>query len=216
MDPHARLRSQIRAGRELLNMNQGDIASSLGMSLSKISRSESGETKSGDTLLEIKQGLERMGVRFTQSGVEIVEDHIEVLEGEGCYLRLMDDIYNRLKNAEDKEFLVMFAVEKISPPELDMRYQLMRQQGITYRKIISEEDSYIKGPLEKYRTMPAQYFSNVITIVYGNRVAQASGSGSRITIHEDAPFAERERQIFSYLWNTGKQPVTTSAREKYE
>lgn len=209
--------SQIRAARALLNWSQKDLAERSGISdISILNYENEKRTPHAGTIEKILRAFELEGIIFTRNGVELIEDHIEILEGEGCYLRLLDDIYERLKDARDKEFLVMFAVEKVSPPELDMRYRMMTQQGITYRKIISEDDSYIKGPLDWYRTMPAKYFSNVITIVYANRVAQSNGRGNRITIHEDELFAARERQIFSYLWSMGGQPAGSTAQDRYE
>jgi transcriptional regulator with XRE-family HTH domain len=216
MDPHIKLRSQIRAARELLNMKQSDVATALDVSLSKISRVESGETKSGDILLEIKHCLEHRGVLFTKSGVELVENHFEILEGQDCYLQLLDDIHVHLKDAQDQEFLIMFAAERRSPPEVNMRYQLMLKTGIHFRKLIADHDNYIMGKPSCYKTIPAQYFSNILTLVYGNRVAQSNGDLTRITIYEDALLAGRERQIFTYLWDIGGKPLPSIAKESYE
>lgn len=213
MDNHVRLRGQIRAGRELIGLKQADLAETLGVSLSKISRAESGETKSGDTLLELKSALERRGVRFTHSGVELRESHVEILEGPECALRLLDRIFMRLKDAEEKKFMVLFSCEKVSPPEVNVHYQMMLDAGITFRKLVSDQDDHILGNLEDYRTIPAKYFNNIVTLIYGDRVAQFSGSEKQVTIHHDSLYAERERKIFSYLWDIGGRPGSTSAKE---
>lgn len=182
MDPHERLRAQIRAARELLGMNQADLAQKLNVSLSKISRAESGETKSGDILLEFKEGLERLGIKFTASGVEIVEDHIEIIEGRNCYLRLLDNAFQTLRSQEDKTLYIMFSSDKASPDEVNNKYREMRFAGIKMRQIIENGDQYILGPLSEYRAIPQEYFANIVTLVYANKVAQVNGTETRITI----------------------------------
>lgn len=216
MDHYTKLRSQIRAGRELLELKQSDLAEALGVSLSKVSRAESGETKSGDTLLELKAALERMGIRFSSSGVEVVEDHIEVFEGNDCYNRLLDDVHQRLKGTANPEFLVMFSVEETSPEAINERYNRMMRDGLTFRKLIADNNDYIMGPLDWYRTMPAKYFSNVVTVIYGDRVAQHNGRGDRVIVYENDLAAARDKQIFSYLWNMGQKPQSTTSKVRYE
>ncbi len=215
LDPYTRLRAQIRAGRELLGLTQGDVADMAESSLSRISRAESGETKSGDVLLEIKGVLENAGVRFTTSGVEIAEDQIELIEGEGCYPRLLDEVYRELVRTGEKEFLVLFANDEVSPSEVNQRYHFMRQQGIVSKKLIEEGNVYIMGKLEEYRYVPQKYFSNIVTVIYADRVAQANGRETRITIQKNPLLAERERLLFNYLWDIGKQPTFSTAKERY-
>lgn len=216
MDAQDRLRGQIRAGRELLNMKQADLAAFLDVSLSKVSRAESGDTKSGDVLLQIKEGLERCGVKFTSHGVELDESRLEVIEGRDCYLRLLDDVYRTLKESDDKEILLMFASDKASPPEVNHRYRFMRQHGVKMRQLIEEGDAYLLGALEEYRTIPSAYFTNIVTVIYADKVAQVNGSETRLTIQHDAPLAEREKKMFSYFWDTGKKPEKSDAPERFE
>ena len=215
-DPHKKLRAQIRAGRELLGINQSDLALRLQVSLSKISRAENGETKSGDILLDIKEELEKLGVRFTPNGVELSENYLEVIEGEGCYLKLLDDVYLTLKNSEDKLLIIMFASDKISPSAVNERYKFMRKEGIQMRQLISDDDEHILGPLEEYRGIPKKYFTNIVTLIYGDKVAQVNGTETRITIQKDVRLSTREKGVFSYFWDTGIKPHQSIAKEKYE
>lgn len=214
-DPHSKLRSQIRAGRELLCMKQSDLAEALGLSLSKISRVESGETKSGDILLEVKHGLERLGIRFTPNGLEIVENHLDIIEGEGCYLMLLDDVYKTLKDAADKTLFIMFASDRTSPPEVNYRYRAMRSSGIKMRQLVEEGDEFLMGELEEYRTIPSKYFTNIVTLIYANKVAQVNGTESLITIQTDEQLSTREKNLFSYFWDTGKKPEISTSAERF-
>lgn len=215
MDVQTRLRSQIRAGRELIGMSQVELAEALGSNKSRISRVESGDIKSLDTLFEIKTGLEQLGISFTRTGVELNEEPIEILEGEDCYLRLLDDVYSTLKGASDKELLIMFASDSASPPEVNNRYQFMRQNGIRMRQIIEEGDHHILGKLEEYRTIPAEYFTNIVTVIYASKVAQVSGTETRLTIQKDEQLSTREKKMFSYFWDNGKKPEHSSVKERF-
>jgi transcriptional regulator with XRE-family HTH domain len=215
VDPHKRLRAQIRAGRELLGMNQSDLAKALDVSLSKISRAESGETKSGDILLVFKEGLEKLGIRFTANGVETVEDKLEIIEGEGCYLRLLDDVLITLKSAKERGLHIMFASDRVSPPEVNAKYRILRQMGVSMKQLIEDGDTYIMGDLDEYRTIPSKYFNNIVTLVYDNKVAQVNGSETRITIQTDTQLARREKLIFQYFWETGSKPVVSTATERF-
>ncbi len=215
MDPHIRLRAQIRAGRELLGMNQSDLARALNASLSKVSRAESGETKSGDVLLAFREGLEKLGIRFTTNGVELDEDRLEIIEGEGCYLKLLDDVLLTLKTNPEKELLIMFASDEISPPEVNAKYRILREMGIKMRQLIEENDSYIMGELDEYRTISSRYFTNLVTLVYADKVAQVNGSETRIAIQADELLAKREKLIFQYFWDTGSKPETSTAAERF-
>lgn len=214
-DPHSKLRAQLRAGRELLGMKQYELAVTLGVDKQKISRIESGETKSTDVLLEIKHGLERLGIRFTANGLEIVENHLDIIEGEGCYLKLLDDVYKTLKDASDKTLFIMFASDRASPPEVNFRYRQMRSIGILMRQLIEEGDQYLMGELEEYRTIPSKYFTNIVTLIYADKVAQVNGSESLITVQTDNQFAMREKKLFGYIWDTGKKPEISIAPERF-
>lgn len=216
-DYHGKLRAQIRAGRELLDMKQSDLADSLGASLSKISRAENGETKSGDVLLELKHALEEHGVCFTTNGVELADNLIQVLEGDGCYLRLLDTMYQTLIKMpeQERDLRIMYASDRMSPPIVNDRYRFMRKNGIKMRQLIEEGDHYIMGHFEEYRTIPSAYFTNVVTLAYENKVAQVDSDVTRVVIHHDKKMALREKNIFAYLWDMGKKPEKTKAKERF-
>ena len=212
-DSHQKLRKQIRAGRVLLGMDQSALAQAINMTLAKISRAEKGETKSVKILQDIQKEMEKLGVVFLPSGgVDISAGHIEIIEGRRCYVELLNRV---MADSAVKELLIMFASDKASPPEVNERYRFIRKNGIKMRQLIEEGDTYIMGSLSEYRTVPTKYFTNIVTLVYGNCVAQVNGDETRIVIYNDARLAQRERQIFSYFWDQGELPEYTSADERF-
>jgi transcriptional regulator with XRE-family HTH domain len=210
------LRLKIRAGRNLMNLSQAELAALLGITDVKLSRIESGQTKSAKVLLEVQAGMERLGVVFTKNGVEFSEGHIEILSGSNCYIDLLEEVSRVLGASDMKELLIMFASDSVSPPEVNEKYRAMRKAGVSMRQLISEDDTYIMGPFNEYRCIPERYFSNIVRLIYGNCVAQVSGDASKVTIHYDAPFAESSRLDFNYYWDTGTKPQQTTASEKFE
>ena len=214
-DPHKILRSQIRASRELLEMAQTDLSERLGITRSKLSRAENGDTKSSDILLEIKDGLEKIGVRFTKRGVEIADNYYEIIEGEGCYLKLLHDVYNTLNNEDDKTLKIMFARDMASPPEVNNQYRFMRKHGIKMRQLIQAKDNEVMGELDEYRTIPEQYFTNLVTLIYANKIAQVNSDGKRIVIQCDKGLAIRENKIFEWMWSEGKTLEISMTQERF-
>lgn len=217
MDTQTRLRSQIRAGRELLDLKQADLAEMLGFSLSKISRAESGETKSGDTLLEIKQGLERCGIEFLPNGVVKREDVIFFYDGADFYLKTLDEAHNRLMRlpVEERELLFLLSDDSVSPPQIIEKHRIMRADGIRMRKLVCEGNTYLLGPLEEYRYVPAEYFTNMVNLVFANCTAQVNGAFNRVFIREDMGAAEGMRTIFETMWNTLPKPKESTADVHY-
>lgn len=213
IDQHIKLRQQIKAGRALLSMDQSQLAHALGMKHAKISRAENGETKSEDVLKEIQRGMEKLGIIFLPSGgVDRSMGHIEIIEGANCYVQLLGRI--AAEKAID-ELFIMFASDSVSPPEVNALYRILRKAGIRMRQLIRKGDTYIMGQLEEYRTISEKYFTNIVTVVYGNQVAQVSGDETRIVIYHDPPLAERERKVFSYFWDHGGIPEHSTADERF-
>ena len=206
------LRTQISAGIALLGLTQKSFAEEIGISNAKLSKALSGETKSKNVLFELKTALESEGIIFTKSGVERSSGYETVLSGDNCYLELLSKI---MIDPSVDELLVMFASDKISPPAVNHCYRFLRNKGVSMRQLIAADDTYIMGQLEEYRTIPEKYFTNIVTLVYGNSVAQVSGDEKRIVIYADPKLARREGKIFNYFWDHGGKPEASSADEKF-
>lgn len=210
-----KLRAQIRAGRGLLGLSQKDFGEIIGASFSKISKAENGLTKEAGVLDELKQELERLGVVFLPTGgVDILGDrsYSEVIKGKDCYFVFL----GRLLDMEPaEELLVGFATDRASRPEVNERYRELRARGVKMRQLIAADDDYILGPFEEYRTVPNKYFTNLVTVIYGNILGELSGNEEAVRITRDPRRLEAERNVFEFFWDHGEAPVKTSAGERF-
>jgi len=206
------LRAQINAGIALLGLNKTSFAKAIKASNSKVSKALSGDTKSPEVLNDLKAALENRGIIFTKAGIERTTNFETVITGESCYLELLSQI---MIDQNVDELLIMFASDKVSPPAVNDCYRFLRSRDVCMRQLIAEGDTYIMGALEEYRTIPEKYFTNIVTLVYGNSVAQVSGDEKRIVIYTDAKLAAREKKIFNYFWDRGGKPETSTADEKF-
>ncbi|MEO9804781.1 MAG: hypothetical protein ABJF04_16110 [Reichenbachiella sp.] len=207
------LRAQISAGITLLGLRQEDFAKEIGVSGGKVSKALSGQTKSKDVLDHFKNELGKRGIVFLESGgVDLTKSHTNIIEGRDCYLKLLSQI---MSDQSVDELLIMFSSDKVSPPAVNDCYRFLRSKGIGMRQLIKGGDTYIMGELKEYRTIPEKYFTNVVTLVYGNSVAQVSGDETKIVIYGDQGLAERERRIFNYFWDHGGIPEKSTADERF-
>ena len=207
---------QSKAARNLLKWKIEDLVSHAEITPDQARNFEQGRSRALDVMEAIHQAYSDNGIRFTSTGgVDIEKDRLVLIEGDDCYLRLLQDVHRTLKEAENKTMYIMYASDKASPSAVNDQYRLMRQDGITMYQIISDEDHYIMGEFEEYRTMPAKYFTNIVTVLYADKTAQVNGKESRITIQKDGPLAEREHKSFQYLWDNGDKPTKTISEERF-
>ncbi|MFQ6550591.1 hypothetical protein AADZ90_021825 [Aestuariibius sp. 2305UL40-4] len=207
---------QCRAARIFLDWRVEDLVARSGLTPDQVRNFEHGRSRALPVVEALQRTLQSHGIRLTANGgVELEKDRLVVIEGNDCYLRLLQEAMRTLSAVETPELLILYASDRSSPPEVNAQYRRMRAAGITMRQIISSNDTYIMGPLEEYRAIPAAYFTNIVTVIYGDSVAQVNGGETRITIQQDPALAERECQTFQYLWDRGDQPTTTTAPERF-
>ena len=194
-------------------MDQPQLAEALGMKVDKISRAESGQTKSVDILLDIQDQMKRLGIIFLPSGgVDISSGYIQIIEGKDCYIKLLKNI---LVDDLVEELLIMFASDKVSPPKVIELYRYIRKNGVQMRQLIKEGDTYIMGELNEYRTIPEKYFTNTVTLVYGNCVAQVNSDETKIVIYNDSGLSKHVHKNFNYYWDHGGIPEKSTADERF-
>ncbi len=211
--------AQCRAARDLLDWSVEDLVVQARVTLDQIRNFESGRSCALPVIEALYRAFHANGIRFTPTGgVDIDKDQLLVIEGAECYLRLLEEVERVLIKHEEstRDLLILFASDRVSPPSVNAQYRRMRRAGIRMRQIISSEETYVMGPFEEYRTMPARYFTNVVTLIYADRVAQVNGPETRITVQTDAALAARERKTFEFIWDQGAQPTMTEAVERFE
>jgi transcriptional regulator with XRE-family HTH domain len=210
---------QIRAARALIELKQEDLANAANVSLATIQRIESGEDGNARTQAKIRQALQSLGVRFTDNGVTWDEFPVLFTQGathEEAYLQLINDAHDHLKGRKNPELLIMYADDKVSPPSVNDKYRAMRRDGIKMRQFIKEGNEYIIGPLNEYRYIPARFFANRVTLIYGDRIANEMADVHRGIIRVDALNADIQRNTFNMLWDILEKPQKSIADEHFE
>ena len=163
------------------------------------------------------RALEKEGLVFTSTGIE-ERNPIFFVEGsthEEAYLKLLKDAFDHLHSHKNKELLIMYGDDRVSPPSVNALYREMRAAGITMRQMIEEGNTYIIGPLEEYRCIPKDKFINRVTLIYGDRTASETASVLRGAIRIDKVQAEIQRNTFEVLWSVLNQPTKTTADERF-
>lgn len=208
--------SQIRAARALLNWSQKDLAERSGVSeVSIINYENEKRTPHQNTLGKILQAFELAGVIFTKNGLEMKEDAVTVIEGDGWYVRLLDDVYYSLMDEKGAELLLICADDKMSPPEVNDRYRKIRNSGIRMRQLVEDGNTYLMGPLKEYRYMPKERFKNYVSLIYGGKVAVCTDANTKALVFKDPLLAETWTNLFDVMWDVLKQPEKSEADERF-
>lgn len=209
--------AQIRGARGILNWSQSDLSAATNISTTSIGAIENGNTKPREiTLKNIRSAFEKLGIEFIDGGVRHKKNIVDILEGEDCYLRLLDDVFHSLMRSEDRELLISCGDDRISPPAVNDSYRRMRRAGIKMRQLAEAGNHYLMGPLSEYRYLPQEYFMNKVSIIYGNKFAIVHRKGEKkITIIDDQALAENQRKLFNFIWAVTEQPDFSDATEKF-
>ena len=214
---------QIKAARALLDWPQENLASASGLSIATIRKIEAGHISPRDkTMGSIVAALEEIGAEFFGSnGVRLKENDTNILEGEGCFLRFLDEVYHALRK-NGGEMLHMHADYKRADEQEYRSLIRMRRDGIRCRCLLEEGDTYIPFPLEEFRWIPTKYFRSNLQVIYGNFVAHCLFSDSRlvrvnkIIIVENSFHAEAMRNAFNFMWDNCRKPPLTTAPQILE
>lgn len=217
--------SDIRAARASLNWKQTDLAYKCQINLNTVAFIENEKSKPSKETLEIiaKVFLEE-GIYFLPGGGFKVEKNIiKTYEGEEGYLKVIEDAM-RSCALNKSEFLLLGASDKKSSNKVNDLYKRMYKAGIAFRQLISKEDDYILGPLEDYRQIDKNYFlSDDVLLIYANKIVfitEIEGdlenyilTKIKYIVIENASMTRQLRAYFYRLWDTGKKPIKSSAKQ---
>lgn len=208
--------SKIRAARALLDWGQRDLAERSGVSHMAITNLEQGKTEpQSETIEKIQNAFELAGVIITPKGVEYKDVTVTTMDGDGWYLRLLDDVYYTLLDKPDAEYLTMCADDKVSTPDVNNRLKKIRNAGIRMRQLVQEGNTYLMGALKEYRYIPKEQFRNNVSLIYGDKVAVITEHGTKAMVFKDADLSATWRNIFDVLWNKLEEPKESTARERF-
>ncbi len=211
-------REQIRAARAWLNIGQQDVAAGIGVSSQTISDIENERTNPKASILaDLQNFFEMKGIEFLEDGgVRKSKNFVKVYEGTDCYLRLLDDAHEVL--AKGGEFLKSAADERRSSKLVIEKLNAMRQDGIAMRGLMRNGDTHLMGPLEEYRWMGDELFTDGdVKVIYGDRVGYLITwlEVPKTIIIQDKTIAEEAKRYFEYVWQRSQQPTETTATTFY-
>lgn len=192
---------QIKMARALLGWDQATLAEKSGVSLPQIASIESRKVKSPrlGTLTAINNAFVHAGAEFKDGGVFPKTDPTTRLSGEGWFLKVMDDIYDTLKDEHNKEMLIFGGDNRVSPPAAIEKFRNLCDMGVTIREMVEEDNTYLMGREENYRWIPKKYFQNYVTVIYADKVCNSFHNNGLLI--KDKNWANAERNRFELLWS---------------
>jgi transcriptional regulator with XRE-family HTH domain len=209
---------QIRAARAALDWSQAELAERAGISISALIDCEREKRPtSEETYKKLIRAFEQEAVFVTGAGVERRDSATYVIDGEEWWLDVLDDVYYELADRKKPEMLMMFSDDRLSPPAVNDRIRAMRKAGIAMRQLVREDNRHLMGAPAEYRWVPAQYFRNNVTVIYGPKIAICAEDNTKAVIFRDRALADSWRNVFEMLWHgvVLKTPDESTADEKY-
>lgn len=207
---------QVRAARALLDWSQKDLAMRSDLSEVSVTNFEKAKgTPNQSTVDKMLEAFSLAGIEFIDRGVSLKEETVTTLDGEGWYLRLMDDVYHTLMDQKDGEVIFFCADDRASSVEVNNRIKKIRNAGIRMRQLVEDGNTYLMGPLKEYRYVPKEHFTNYVCLVYGQKVAVCTEHNSKAVIFKDPMLATMWKNVFNLMWDTLKQPEESNAPERF-
>ena len=204
---------QIKAARGLLEWSQDDLADAAILSRPAINNLERRVSKPHfNTLERIQKALEKAGIEFIDGGVRYSRQilDIKVFEGESAVLRLNRDMQETI--GEGEEFLFMGVDERLfdkyGGEKLAKLIKETERRKIKTKLLIREGDTYFIEPIEHYRWVSDEIFSQVPHVVYGDKYAIILwGPPVKMIVIRNADIAESYRRQFYAHWERAKVPT---------
>lgn len=178
-----------------------------------ITNLEQGKTEpQSETIEKIQNAFELAGVIITPKGVEYKDVTVTTMDGDGWYLRLLDDVYYTLLDKPDAEYLTMCADDKVSTPDVNNRLKKIRNAGIRMRQLVQEGNTYLMGALKEYRYIPKEQFRNNVSLIYGDKVAVITEHGTKAIASKADEFCRRQADNGSVIHDDRPEAFETSVR----
>jgi transcriptional regulator with XRE-family HTH domain len=201
---------QITAARALADITIAELAERSGLSRDAIIKIENGIVQPrGGSLADITQALAAHGVEFTEKGVRWIDDMVRTLDGEGAYLRTLDDVYHATRKTGG-EVLFFCSDDRATRPGEEDAEERIRKSGVRFRSLIEAGNNFMRWPRSEYRQIPKDYFNHNLQIIYADKVAQMINGGDNILIIRNAPLATTARNIFNLVWSL-MRPIPKAA-----
>jgi DNA-binding XRE family transcriptional regulator len=214
---------QIRAARALLDWSADQLAKKVGLSREAINKIEDDAVQPrAKNLADIIEIFEMHRIEFVgERGVTFRSDQITTLHGDNAFSHLLDDVIATLRGAKRPEALFACVDDRRSPEIVVANYRRLRKAGIAMRSLVKQDDTWLMGRLSEYRYLPAQYFHNSATIIYGDKFATmildpATASDAGAVIIDNPHIAAAQRNLFNLIWSSAQKPLKTTADTRYD
>lgn len=197
---------QCRMGRAFLDWSQPQLAERAGLSVTTVSKFESGDGHIGsDTLAKLAAVFELAGVVMLASGgMEPSSRLVTVLEGPEANYRVMEDALHTLKQGGGE--VLICGLTEAGPEEVERRAFVeehiarLNAAGVTERILLRHGDRNLVAPRSWYRWMPAGAEFGAAFQLYGDKIAMKDLGAERIVVIEHALFAATVRGMFDVVW----------------
>lgn len=189
---------KIRGARAILGWSRADLSKKSGLSEPAIRVLEEGPSNPKESTRQaLIKTFALEGLELTPNGVERREISLSTL---GSYIEVLQDVEKTL--VEGGEVLKHCADDRKSSPEVIEKIRLMRDAGIRERLTINENNSFITGNPEDYRTVPSDYFSSSEAIlIYANKAAFVLGA--QCLVVRSSFLSKVFKEQFEYWWKIG-------------
>jgi transcriptional regulator with XRE-family HTH domain len=210
---------QIRSARAYLGWSQKDLADHAGISQTGLARIENGTNKpNSQTLSKITRAFEDNYIEFISNGIRKASDIIQIRQGPNSYIELLDEALESLTPQKD-EILFWGADEKRSSDFVIEKTKQLRNNGISMRFLIQENDNYFMGEPEEYRWLNKElYIDSDVKVIFGGSVSffVSWRNISRVISIKDNNIYKEHKKLFDYFWNHSNGPKTSSSGVRYE
>ncbi|MBN1783475.1 MAG: helix-turn-helix transcriptional regulator [Alphaproteobacteria bacterium] len=209
----------IRSARGYLNWSQHELGQRCNLSKVSLVGIESGRQKPNhETLKRIASVFWNEGLIFLPEGGFRVENNlVKILEGNDPYSDLLEDIEKTLKE-EKGEVLFQGADESRSSESVVQKKRKLYREGIEFKHLIEEKNTYIMGDLEDYRWVKPDVFMNDdVTVIYNDKLAFVfyREGEKKVMIIKDKVVAESHRKFFYKIWKNSEKPTQSTSPVKY-
>lgn len=212
--------ADIRGARAYLGWTQMELAYRCGTSAVTITSIEKEKSRPSKELLEkIAHIFMAEDIYFhPDGGYKVEKSLVKVYKGVEGFLEVLEDVI-KVCGPDKQEVLFLGNDDSRSDDTINEMHKKIYEIGIPYKFLIAEDSDYILGPLEEYRKVDANFFlSKDATLIYGDKVLLISKDSdplhtAKSLLIKDEGVFEQFKRYFYHLWNNGKKPLNSSAKQ---
>ena len=207
-------RIQIAAARVLAEISQTELSMLSDVGIKNISNYERGANKLSFEFLErIVKTFDNMGIRTTQNGgVEYKPSHeVTILRGREGFQRLMNDVYEEVKNSDFTEIRIINGTPSLFIKWLGQEWYEMHAERmyplkgkLDFKILAVNEGKKIGKGFAEYRWLERDDFKGNSIYIFGNKHALIEFKDDDVIIElEDRPsVVENTKVMFNIMWQS--------------